>query len=316
MSCYNHDAMLTIKDKDIILLQEKFTTFINQRKSFEIIGNETDVLYFIDFTLNSDRQNYRDTFSRFEFLYFRNEKNMEDLEEEIVGLARNNDYNLENKYIICIELDNIKIRFVMGFALQHNFRLIVVNEKDSKIFTDKIYVTYSQLFLNDLYKRLSLIFDKPYKITRLNKISDIYQNVFENNVDTSNTVISDNFESVKNPNEMHDKKEYKTKKETKEKEIKSADDLTHKTTLTLEDVESMSDLLTLKEINVLRYLVKHGMITRGLLVKIVWQKDINNVSADAIDQFVSRLRKKLVGFNYSKNILKSRKGQGWKINGD
>ncbi len=305
--------MLTIKDKDVSLLQEKFTTLVNQRKSFEIIGDEIDVLYFIDFTLNSDRQNYRDIFSKFEFFYFRNDKNLENLEEEIADLARNNSNNLENKYMICIELDNIKIRFVMGFALQYNFRLIVVNEKDSKIFSDKIYITYSPLFLNDLYKRLTLIFDKPYKILRLNKISDIYNNLFENKVDRLGSETSETFDVLQptqKSNELHENERHKLKKETKQKDIKTADNVTPKTTLTLEDVESMSDKLTLKEINVLKYLVKHGMITRELLVKIVWQKSINEVTADAIDQFVSRLRRKLIKFGYSKNILKSRKGYG------
>lgn len=305
--------MLTSKDNDIGILQEKFITLVNQRKSFEIIGDEIDVLYFIDFTLNSDRQNYRDIFSKFDFFYFRNNRNLEDLEEEIINLAGNNHKSLENKYMVCIKLDQIKIRFVMGFALQYNFRLIVIDEKDSKIFPDKIYLTYSPLFLNDIYKRLSLIFDMPYRVTRLNKISDIYQNVLENKVDTLNTLISDNFVSTKNPNEIHENKEYKPKKETKQKEPKLDNNLTSKTTLTLEDIESMSDKLTLKEINVLRYLVKRGMITRELLTKIVWQKSINEVTADAIDQFVSRLRRKITNLGYSKDILKSRKGYGFEL---
>ena len=301
--------MLTNKDKDITILQEKFVTLINQRKSIELIGDKTDILYFIDLTLNSDRQNCRDICSKFEFCYFRNDKNLEDLEEEITKLARDKEHNLENKYLVCLELDQIKIRFIMGFALQYNFRLIIINERDSKIFPDKLYITYSSLFLNDIYRRLVLIFEKTYKVNKLSKISDVYNYVFEN---LNNTVQNQKTDIVSTP-QIDNQINEENHKEKKSRETTSVEEISKKTTITFEDIESMSDKLTLKEVNVLRYLVKNRMITRELLAKIVWQKSINEVTADAIDQFMSRLRRKITNLGYSKDILKSRKGYGFEL---
>ncbi len=68
--------------------------------------------------------------------------------------------------------------------------------------------------------------------------------------------------------------------------------------------------LTARENAIYETLVKESFISRPQLAEIVWGDEGKNAKDDAIDQVISRLRRKFVKAGYSKDYIFSKKGEG------
>lgn len=71
------------------------------------------------------------------------------------------------------------------------------------------------------------------------------------------------------------------------------------------------DLLTERERKVLSAIKRRGFLKRDTVIRLIWGQE--PVSADAVDQFVSRMRRKLAKSG-QKDLIRVRKGKGIEIN--
>jgi len=94
---------------------------------------------------------------------------------------------------------------------------------------------------------------------------------------------------------------------SKKKELNNYDKLTSR--------ESSQPSLTSREESIFNILKEKKFITRVELAKIVWGDSLGqNASNDAIDQVISRLRRKFVKSGFPKDYIYSKKGEGVGIN--
>lgn len=212
---------------------------------------------------------------------------------------------------------------VLRFLYSYNYLLanrvlhIVFSQFDSKVFDRKVRIDLSRELLEVYVKNQLNFFNMSLDFTDevLNAIDADIKNLPEiikskiiesgnTALDQSDSIVEENLDIIFEEKQIANIETVEDKKVENEPSIQ-LDNLNSKV-----DFEE-KDFLTRRENNLYAELLQKKFLTRQEVVSIVWGKSkVNKISNDAIDQLISRMRKKFIKAGYSTDYIYVRKGKG------
>lgn len=242
---------------------------------------------------------------------------------EFVSINSTKNYlDNQNKYIVlyyAFDLPQEVLRFLYSYnyLLSNRVIHIVYSQADTKIFEKKVKIILSDEFLENYVKNQFKIFNINTDLipSTLDKI--------QGNISTLFRILPDILLSSKDKkavdysigtsNSIH---QYESTLRNHEDSSTAIGEMSDQSDSML-NVKMNLDFLTRREQDLYAILTQKKFISRDELVEIVWGKSkIGKISNNAIDQLISRMRKKFVNAGYSKNYIYSVKGKGLGIVSD
>lgn len=230
----------------------------------------------------------------------------------------------QDKYIVLyanIDAKQEIARYLLSysFILKNRIIFIFSSDHDIDLIEKKVYVEFSNAFLNFYIKK---------KLFEMNAKDVDIEEVINQCQGDLGKVYKSIYISITQKNNLNDKVSlshpYSTYLDlsTENKNLNNSDTVNknkseNKDYSRLEKItkETTKDILTPREKAILETLKEKRFITRSELANIVWGETLGpKASNDAIDQVISRLRRKLVKLGFPKNYIYSKKGQGVGIN--
>lgn len=227
------------------------------------------------------------------------------------------DITLVLYYSFSLPQNVLRFLYSYNYLLSNRVLHILFSQFDSKVFERKVRIDLSRELLEVYVKNQLNFFNMSLDFTDevINSIDADIKNLPEiiksKIIESANTLLDQSESMVEeNLDIIFEEKQIANIQTVENEKVENEDPIQLDNSNSKVDFEE-KDFLTRRENDLYNELLQRKFMTRQEVVSIVWGKSkVNKISNDAIDQLISRMRKKFIKAGYDTDYIYVRKGEG------